>query len=103
MKEKKGKKTKKTNPISRRLSPSNSLHHTPLLVRYIAHPVRLARRNQHMGRPTLDLPVQLVLLVDLEAARVADGAGRAVMVAVVAVNFLGDHGKEVLGFAGFGA
>lgn len=63
----------------------HGLHDAALLVGDIAHPVRLARRNQQVGAPSLDVAIQLFRLVDVELARVLDGARCAVVEAVVAV------------------
>lgn len=67
-------------------APVNRLHQTPLLVRNVPHPVRLARRDQQMCRPPVHTAVQLVRLVDVEPRGVVDRAGRAVAVTVIPVN-----------------
>lgn len=64
-----------THPITRlNPSPLNRLHHTPLLIRHIPHPIRLPRRNEHMRRPPADIPIQLIFHVYVEFRRVADRA-----------------------------
>lgn len=95
-----------THPIRRRIRPVNGLHDTALLVGHVAHPVGLARADEHMRAPALDVPVQQVLLVDLEAARVPHRAAVAVVQALVAVARrvrLGEQLRDPRGRAGAGA
>lgn len=75
-----------TYPVGRLMRLVYSLHHTALLISHIAHPVRLAGADEQMRAPALDLPVEHILGVDLEAARVLDGAAVAVVQALVAVD-----------------
>lgn len=82
-----------THPIARLLRPVQRLHHAPLLISDVAHPVALARRHQHVRRPPLDVAVQLVVLLDLEALGVLYRAAVAVAQAVLAVD-LGLHPGE---------
>lgn len=63
-----------------------TLHDAALLVGNVADPVRLARRNEHMGAPPLDEAVELVLRLNLEAAGVLDVARVAVVGALFAVD-----------------
>ena len=84
-----------TYPVRRLpLPPSHRLHHAALLVLHVPHPVRLSRRDEHVRRPALHHPVQLLLLVDAELGRVVHRAGGAVERAVRAVDRRVDLGEE---------
>lgn len=85
-----------TYPVRRSLGAGNRLHDAALLVGHVAHPVRLARRDQDVCAPPLDEPVQLVILVDLEPLGVLHRAAVAVAVAVLAVDGLVDDREQVL-------
>lgn len=76
------------------------LHHAALLVGDVAHPVALARRHQHMRRPALDVPIELVALLDLEALGVLHRAAVAVAQAVLAVDLGLDPREEAVCRAG---
>ena len=76
-----------TYPVIR-LNPTipHRLHHTPLLILNIPYPIHLARRDDHVRCPPLDMAIQLLILVDLELGRVMDRAGFAVVEAVFSVD-----------------
>jgi hypothetical protein len=69
-----------------RAPPVYRLHDAALLIRDIAHPIRLARGNNQMRAESLHMAKQLLGLVNLELARVLDGAAGAVVQAFVAVH-----------------
>lgn len=88
---------KTTYPVLRLLGPPDRLHDAALLVLDVAHPVGLARRDEDVGAPALDVPVQDVALLDLEVTRVLDGAARAVVGAVVAVDVGRGAREQIIG------
>ena len=54
-----------TYPVTRLHVPLiHCLHNTPLLVRNISHPVRLASPHNQMRTPPLHMPIQLFRLID---------------------------------------
>lgn len=81
----------------------NGLHDAALFVGAVAHPVGLARGDEDVRRPLLDLAVQLVLGLDLEVARVLDAAPVAVVEALVAVDRGVRLGEELRHGRGTGA
>ncbi len=78
---------KDAHPITRlNLAVPHSLHHAPLLIANIFHPIRLTRGDDHVRRPAVDMPIELFLFINLEAFWVLDLAGRAVVSAIFAVD-----------------
>ena len=61
-------------------------HHTPFLVTHIPDPIRLAGRYEHVRSKSIDVSVQLLVLVNLEPFRILDLARLAVVVAVFAID-----------------
>lgn len=52
----------------------NSLHNTALLIRDISHPIRFARRAENMSTPTLNMPIKLIIFINVEFPGVLDRA-----------------------------
>jgi hypothetical protein len=72
-------KGKRTHPAFH-LTPIllECLHKTALLIAYIPHPIRLARGTEDVPAPPIDPAEQLLLLVDVEFARIMDSAAIAI-------------------------
>jgi hypothetical protein len=84
-----------TYPVTRtQTTLVNSLHHTPLLIGNISHPVRLARGHEDVRGPPLHIAIQLVRQVNVESGRVVNSAAGAVLFAVLAIDrrvYLGEQ------------
>lgn len=72
----------------------DGFHYTPLLVGNVSYPVALPSRNQNMLAPSLNLAVQLIALIDLEAPREGNGAGLAIVITVLSIDGRVDRGKQ---------
>lgn len=87
-----------TDPIARlHIAFIDSFHNTALLVRNIAHPVCLPRRNNQMCTPPLYMSVELFRLIDGEVPRIFHRTARAVMEALVAIDGRVGRRKESIG------
>lgn len=47
----------------------DSFHYTALLILDVLHPIGLPSGHQHMRAPSIDLPVQLLIFIDLPSSR----------------------------------
>lgn len=75
--------------------PCQRLHQTAPLVGDVPDPVGLARRNQQVRAPTLDVPVQVVFFVNGPLGWILHLACVAVVVAILAVGGRVDFGEDV--------
>lgn len=73
---------------------SDRLHDRTLLIRYVSYPVGLACSDKHVGRPGVDMAIELVIFIDLEFGGILDAAALAVMVTIFSVNGRIDFGKQ---------
>jgi hypothetical protein len=64
----------------------NSFHHTPFLIGDISYPIRLPCRNQYMRTPSFHMPIQLVVLINLEPLGIVRMAALAITIAILAVH-----------------
>ena len=73
---------------------SHSLHHASFLILYIPYPIRLPRCYQHVRIPSIDVPVQLFVLVYLPSSRQLYGAIFTIVLAVIAILRWIDFGEQ---------
>lgn len=91
--------TAQDQSISRRSRRNSTDSHNQAIT--IAHPVSLARRDQQMRGPPLDVSVHVLLLVDAPLAWVPDGTRRAVVQTFLSVNLWIRGREELLGLGRF--